>query len=210
MERQTHLEKHNDREILTRYSLSTMKLVNWPGHCWRQLDTFSIRMSYLLLLKEQKMLRKISPSRTKSEGVRTQTMNAPVYIEAFEHQKNGVLLLSWTHSCAVRLHADESMSDESLPHVVQLSSIDPVQTQYSYTVNSEQQQHHATRLYESPTWKSIHADLSVALLAIELGPLFPTHSKSRRWVSNQDRSRYRSTPWIVASEMPRQQAFGHI
>lgn len=133
MEWQTHWEKHDDREILTRHSLRTMKLVNWPGQCWRYLDTFSIRMSYLLLLKEKKMLRNISPGGTKREGVgpteRTQTMNTPVYIEAFEHQKNGVLLLSWNHSCAVRLHADESMTDESLPHVVQLSSVDPVETQ---------------------------------------------------------------------------------
>lgn len=47
-------------------------------------------------------------------------------MEAFEVQKNGMLLLPRIHSCAMRLHADESMFDKRLPHVVQLSSIDPV------------------------------------------------------------------------------------
>lgn len=48
-------------------------------------------------------------------------------MEAFEQQKNRVLLLSRIHSCDVRLHGDESVFDESLPHVVQLPGIDPVE-----------------------------------------------------------------------------------
>lgn len=54
------------------------------------------------------------------------TINRPVHMEAFELQKNGMLLLPRIHTCAMRLHADESMFDKRLPHVVQLSSIDPV------------------------------------------------------------------------------------
>lgn len=151
----------------------------------------------------------------------TDTINRPVYMEAFEQQKNGVLLLSWIHSSDVRLHADESIFDKTLPHVVQLSSIDPVETE-DWLLHSEhlncsswhrgntEQQRRRDKWVCTRTWKSIRANLSGALLAIELGPLVPTHSKSRRSVSNQDRSRHQSGSWIAASETPQQQAFGHI
>ena len=52
-------------------------------------------------------------------------MNRPVDVEAFEQQKDGVLLLSCLQSGAMRLHADEPVSDQRLSHVVQLSCIDP-------------------------------------------------------------------------------------
>jgi len=48
-------------------------------------------------------------------------------MEPFEQQKNGVLLLTRVQSCDVRLHGDESVFDESLPQVVQLPGIDPVE-----------------------------------------------------------------------------------
>lgn len=54
-----------------------------------------------------------------------QTINRPVHVEAFEQEKDGVLLLPSTQTRAVRLHADKSVLHKWLPHVVQLSSIDP-------------------------------------------------------------------------------------
>lgn len=54
-------------------------------------------------------------------------------MKALKQQKDGVLLLSCFQSCAVRLHADQSMFDKRLPHVVQLSSINPVETSLTVT-----------------------------------------------------------------------------
>lgn len=47
-------------------------------------------------------------------------------MEAFEQQKDGVLLLSRLQSGAVGLHGHESVFDQRYPQVVQLASIDPV------------------------------------------------------------------------------------
>lgn len=214
MERQTHWEKHNDREILTRHSLRTMKLVNWPGQCWRYLDTFSIRMSYLLLLKEQKMLRKISPGGTKREGVgltdhELTCLHRSVW--ASEEWSAAAVLKSLVCSeTACRWVHDWREPSSCSATFERRSCWNTRLAVTQWTAARSGNDTTATQLHESPTWKSIRADLSVALPAIELGPLFPTRSKSRRWVSNQGRSRCRSTSWNVASEMPRQRAFGHI
>lgn len=47
-------------------------------------------------------------------------------MEAFEQQKNGVLLLPCLQTRAMRLHGDESMFDKTQPQVVQLPGIDSV------------------------------------------------------------------------------------
>lgn len=60
----------------------------------------------------------------------TQSTNIPVYMEAFEQQKDGVLLLSGLHSPDVGLHGDQLVSDKRLSEVVKLSGIHPAQTQH--------------------------------------------------------------------------------
>lgn len=60
----------------------------------------------------------------------TQRTNTPVYMEAFEQQKNGVLLLSRLQPPDVRLHGDQLVSDKRLPEVVKLSSVHPAQTRH--------------------------------------------------------------------------------
>lgn len=128
-------DKHTERNTMTeRYSQDIL----WGPWSWstgqgNAGDTWTLsplECRTCSSWKSRKCWEKFLQEGQKGREWGWQTMNSPVYIEAFEHQKNGVLLLSWNHSCAVRLHADESMTDESLPHVVQLSSVDPDETQY--------------------------------------------------------------------------------
>lgn len=47
-----------------------------------------------------------------------QTLNRPIHMEAFQLQKDGMLLLPRLQSRAMRLHADESVFHERFSHVV--------------------------------------------------------------------------------------------
>lgn len=53
----TDQQTRTHREILTSWSLSVIKVINWPGDCCRMLDTYSISTSYLVLLKEHRTSR---------------------------------------------------------------------------------------------------------------------------------------------------------